>query len=137
MPRLHNGDVKLKPAQEASCLKPSDFKKGVETVKKALEEGETRKTRSGTGGFYQGLIRQYQLESLGRTFDAWSEKVETQALSLLDLENTLAKHVRIAIFYWVCNLLKVCLARRPVLLHLIVLVAKRDQPNRSNAFGGR
>ncbi|KAF8999550.1 hypothetical protein BDZ89DRAFT_1082725 [Hymenopellis radicata] len=87
--RLHNGDVKYKPAQGASCLKPSDFKKAVETVEKALGEEESRKTRSSTGGLYQGLIKQHKLDSLTPVFDRW-----------------LQKYVRIAIFYWVCSLLK-------------------------------
>ncbi|KAF9016582.1 hypothetical protein BDZ89DRAFT_1141359 [Hymenopellis radicata] len=95
--RLNNGDVKRKPAQAASCLKPSDFNKAVETVEKsAWRRGKPKDAFK--------HWRTHKLDDLTPVFDRWLQKVETQAF--LESDNTLSKYVRIAIFYWVCSLLK-------------------------------
>lgn len=102
--RLNNTDVTKKSAQSASCLKPKDFKKVYNTIRTVLEENEKALNTS-----YETLHAHYKS---GVQFDflrSFLIEVENEMIprGSFGADNVLMKY---AVYFWVLNCVKVCLA---------------------------
>ncbi|KAK0487753.1 hypothetical protein IW261DRAFT_1655132 [Armillaria novae-zelandiae] len=102
---LKNNQISRASAQQSSCLKPSDFDKGVTAVESALGNGTSRRSRSNTDGFYQNLIEEYDLTSIAQLVTSWVRRTES-VLVMREVFNVDRKEVKCAVFFWVCSFLK-------------------------------
>ncbi|PBK97329.1 hypothetical protein ARMGADRAFT_634829 [Armillaria gallica] len=103
--RLKNNQISRASAQQSSCLKPSDFDKGVAAVESALGTGTSRRSRSNTDGFYQNLIEEYELTPIAQLVTSWVRRTES-VLVMREVFNVDRKEVKCAVFFWVCSFLK-------------------------------
>ncbi|KAK0441672.1 hypothetical protein EV421DRAFT_636553 [Armillaria borealis] len=103
--RLKNNQISCASAQQSSCLKPSDFDKGVTAVESALGTGTSRRSRSNTDGFYQNLIEEYGLTPIAQLVTSWVRRTES-VLVMREVFNVDRKEVKCAVFFWVCSFLK-------------------------------
>ncbi|KAK0202083.1 hypothetical protein DFS33DRAFT_1046489 [Desarmillaria ectypa] len=103
--RLKNNQISRASAQQSSCLKPSDFDKGVTAVEGALGTSTSRRSRSNTDGFYQNLIEEYELTPITQLVTGWVRRTES-VLVMREVFNVDRKEVKCAVFFWVCSLLK-------------------------------
>ncbi|KAK0243908.1 hypothetical protein EDD85DRAFT_179801 [Armillaria nabsnona] len=103
--RLKNNQISRASAQQSSCLKPSDFDKGVTAVESALGTGTSRRSRSNTDGFYQNLIEEYDLTPIAQLITSWVRRTES-VLVMREVFNVDRKEVKCAVFFWVCSFLK-------------------------------
>ncbi|KAG7445669.1 uncharacterized protein BT62DRAFT_994635 [Guyanagaster necrorhizus] len=103
--RLKNNQISRVSAQQSSCLKPSDFDKGVAAVESALGAGASRRSRSNTDGFYQNLIEEYELTPIAQLVISWVRRTES-VLVMREVFNVDRKEVKCAVFFWVCSFLK-------------------------------
>ncbi|KAK0187769.1 hypothetical protein F5146DRAFT_1141230 [Armillaria mellea] len=102
---LKNNQISRASAQQSSCLKPSDFDKGVTAVESALGAGSSRRSRSNTDGFYQNLIEEYELMPIAQLVTSWVRRTES-VLVMREVFNVDRKEVKCAVFFWVCSFLK-------------------------------
>jgi hypothetical protein len=103
--RLNNNEVSQKAAVASACISQNDFKKALNTVRKALGPTGKQQTR---GLNYRSLISTYRVtpsdEALG-----WMRQVEIR----VQKDELLPTHhrpgtVTCAIFYWICQIMEVC-----------------------------
>ncbi|KAK0504304.1 hypothetical protein EDD18DRAFT_1345195 [Armillaria luteobubalina] len=102
---LKNNQISRASAQQSSCLKPSDFDKGVTAVESALGTGTSRRSRSNTDGFYQNLVEEYELTPITQLVTSWVRRTES-VLIMREVFNVDRKEVKCAVFFWVCSFLK-------------------------------
>ena len=121
-------DVTHEVAQKASCLAPKTFVSTLRTVKTALLASSPSK-KSGGGDevdpiTYVTLIRE---NKIGQSLQVkkWMKQAEAALLALPRFQRDFASRltessaeVRIAVFYWICRVLKVRKRSRPQIFSL-------------------
>lgn len=108
--RLHIGDVTQKMAQNASCVTPKDFNVCLSVVRAALATADPRPQTRNRSSTYEGLVVRFKY-TRGDFMVSCMRDAEKALIEGGQLRGRLRppnEIITIAIFCWVCELLKVC-----------------------------